>query len=160
VVAGAAASNGVHVDEFCRTSLEGVYAVGDCAAHENAFAAGARIRLESVQNAHEQAATVAKTLSGQPTPYRGVPWFWSDQYDLKLQTIGIATGHDAAVVRGDPGTRSFSVAYLRKGRIAAFDCVNAPRDYVQGRKLVTAAAQLDVALLADSSVALKDLRYE
>jgi 3-phenylpropionate/trans-cinnamate dioxygenase ferredoxin reductase subunit len=160
VVAGAAASNGVHIDELCRTTLQGIYAVGDCAAHENAFAAGARIRLESVQNAHDQAATVAKALCGQPMPYRSVPWFWSDQYDLKLQTVGIATGHDAVVVRGDPATRSFSTAYLRKGRIAAFDCVNAPRDYVQGRKLVTAAAQVDAAQLADTRVALKDLRYE
>ena len=160
MVAGAAASNGVHIDEWCRTSLDNVYAIGDCAAHENAFAAGARIRLESVQNAHEQGATVAKTLSGQPTPYRSVPWFWSEQYDLRLQTVGIATGHDAVVLRGDPATRSFSVAYLRQGCIAALDCVNAPRDYVQGRKLVTAAAQVDAAQLADASVALKDLRYE
>jgi 3-phenylpropionate/trans-cinnamate dioxygenase ferredoxin reductase subunit len=152
---GAVASNGVHVDEFCRTSLDDVYAVGDCAAHVNAFAAGARIRLESVHNAHEQAATVAKALCGQPVPYHSLPWFWSDQYDLKLQTIGIATGYDATVLRGDPVTRSFSVAYLRAGHIAAFDCVNAARDFVQGRKLI--GVKVDGARLADASVPLKDL---
>jgi len=153
--AGAVASNGVHVDELCRTSLEDVYAIGDCAAHVNAFAAGARVRLESVQNAHEQAATVAKALCGQPTPYHSLPWFWSDQYDLKLQTIGIATGYDATVVRGDPGTRSFSVAYLRSGQIVAFDCVNAVRDYVQGRKLI--GTQVDLGRLADPQILLKDV---
>jgi 3-phenylpropionate/trans-cinnamate dioxygenase ferredoxin reductase component len=157
--AGAAGSNGVHVDELCRTSLEAVYAIGDCAAHVNAFAAGARIRLESVQNAHEQAATVAKALCGKPAPYHSVPWFWSDQYDLKMQTVGLAIGHDATVLRGDPATRSFSVGYLRGGRIVALDCVNAPRDYVQGRKLIAEAARIDVARLADPGVALKDLLY-
>jgi 3-phenylpropionate/trans-cinnamate dioxygenase ferredoxin reductase subunit len=155
IEAGAVTSNGVHVDELCRTSLDDVYAVGDCAAHVNTFAAGARIRLESVHNAHEQAATVAKALSGQPVPYHSLPWFWSDQYDLKLQTIGIATGYDATVLRGDPGTRSFSVAYLRDGQIAAFDCVNAARDFVQGRKLI--GARVDSTRLADASVALKEL---
>ena len=155
VAAGAEASNGVHVDEFCRTSLDDVYAVGDCAAHVNSFAAGARIRLESVQNAHEQAAVVAKSIAGQPVPYQSLPWFWSDQYDLKLQTIGIATGYDATVLRGDPRTRSFSVVYLRGGCIAAFDCVNVARDYVQGRKLI--GARVASSRLADASVALKDL---
>jgi 3-phenylpropionate/trans-cinnamate dioxygenase ferredoxin reductase subunit len=121
----------------------------------NAFAAGARIRLESVQNAHEQAGTVAKSLCGRHVPYHSLPWFWSDQYDLKLQTIGIATGHDATVVRGDPATRSFSVAYLRGGHIVALDCVNAARDYVQGRKLI--GVQVDPQRLADAQVALKDL---
>jgi 3-phenylpropionate/trans-cinnamate dioxygenase ferredoxin reductase subunit len=153
--AGAVSSNGVHVDEFCCTSLNDVYAVGDCAAHVNAFAAGERIRLESVQNAHDQAATVAKTLCGEPMPYRSVPWFWSNQYDLRLQTVGIATGYDAMVLRGDPATRSFSVVYLRGGRIAAFDCVNATRDYVQGRKLI--GMQVDPQRLADAQMALKDL---
>jgi 3-phenylpropionate/trans-cinnamate dioxygenase ferredoxin reductase component len=155
--AGAVCDNGVHVDEFCRTSLADVYAAGDCAAHVNAFAGGARVRLESVHNAHEQAATVAKALCGRPTPYHSVPWFWSDQYDLKLRTVGLSMGYDATVVRGDPATRAFSVAYLTQGRVLAFDCVNTPRDYVQGRKLVTERACVDPARLADPGVALKDL---
>jgi 3-phenylpropionate/trans-cinnamate dioxygenase ferredoxin reductase component len=157
VEAGAIASNGVHVDEFCRTSLPDVYAIGDCAAHHNRFARGERIRLESVQNANEQAATVAKTLSGQLAAYTGVPWFWSDQYDLKLQTIGLSLGYDTTVVRGDPATRSFSVAYLRAGQLLALDCVNATREYVQGRKLVIDGAVFDPERLADSSVLLKDV---
>jgi 3-phenylpropionate/trans-cinnamate dioxygenase ferredoxin reductase subunit len=108
-----------------------------------------------VQNAHDQAATVVKTLCGEPVPYRSVPWFWSNQYDLRLQTVGIATGYDALVLRGDPATRSFSVAYLRGGRIAALDCINATRDYVQARKLI--GAQVDSSRLAEPSIALKDL---
>jgi 3-phenylpropionate/trans-cinnamate dioxygenase ferredoxin reductase subunit len=155
--AGAVCSNGVDVDELCLTSLPGVYAIGDCAAHVNAFAGGARIRLESVHNAHEMAATVAKTLCGAPTPYHSLPWFWSDQYDLKLQTVGVSIGHDAEVLRGDPTTRSFSVVYLRNGRVIALDCVNNARDYVQGRKVVTERAIVDPARLADGSIPLKDL---
>ena len=157
IEAGAVCSDGVHVDEFCRTSLADIYAAGDCAAHVNAFAGGVRIRLESVHNAHEQAATAAKALCGSPTPYHSVPWFWSDQYDLKLQTIGLSMGYDATVLRGDPAARTFSVAYLAQGRVIAFDCVNNARDYVQGRKLVAARAIIDVARLADPGVALKEL---
>jgi 3-phenylpropionate/trans-cinnamate dioxygenase ferredoxin reductase subunit len=155
--AGAICSNGVHVDEYCRTNLPNVYAIGDCASHHNRFAAGERIRLESVQNANEQAATVVKAISGHPTAYHSVPWFWSDQYDLKLQTVGLSLGYDTTVVRGDPATRSFSVAYLRDGQILALDCVNATRDYVQGRKLIMEGAHIDPEPLADASVPLKDI---
>jgi 3-phenylpropionate/trans-cinnamate dioxygenase ferredoxin reductase subunit len=157
VAAGAIASNGVHVDEFCRTTLSNVYAIGDCAAHRNRFARGERIRLESVQNANEQAATVAKAIGGQLVPYASVPWFWSDQYDLRLQTVGLSLGYDMTVVRGDPASRSFCVAYLRAGQLLALDCVNATRDYVQGRKLVVDGAIVDLARLADPSVLLKDV---
>ncbi len=111
--AGAECGNGVHVDEYCRTSLPDVYAIGDCAAHENRFAGGARIRLESVQNANDQASTTARAIIGAPGPYAAMPWFWSNQYDLKLQTVGLSQGHDDLVVRGDPATRSFSVVYLK-----------------------------------------------
>jgi len=155
--AGAAGTNGVDVDEHCRTSLVHVYAIGDCAAHVNAFAGGARIRLESVQNAHDQATTAAKAIVGVPEPYRATPWFWSNQYDLKLQTVGLLHGHDALVLRGDPVARSFSLVYLRHGRVVALDCVNAVRDYVQGRKLIEAGASPSPALLADASVPLKEL---
>ena len=157
LVAGAVGANGVTVDAYCRTSLPDVYAIGDCAAHPNRFADGAVIRLESVQNATDQAAIVARALLGDPVPYAAVPWFWSHQYDLKLQTIGLSAGHDLAVLRGDPKTRSFSVAYCKDGRVIAFDCVNAPKDYVQGRKLVAERAQVPASLLADASVPLKDM---
>lgn len=155
--AGATGGNGVEVDAHCRTSLPDVFAVGDCAAHANGFADGATIRLESVQNANDQATTAAHAIVGDPKPYTATPWFWSNQYDLKLQTVGLSIGHDATVVRGDPATRSFSVIYLREGRVVALDCVNMIRDYTQGRKLVESGAVIDPAQLADTSVALKDL---
>ncbi|MCX8475603.1 MAG: FAD-dependent oxidoreductase [Sphingomonas sp.] len=155
--AGAAGGNGVLVDAQCRTSLPDVFAVGDCALHANRFAGDRSIRLESVQNANDQATVAAKTILGIDAAYDAVPWFWSNQYDLRLQTVGISTGHDATVVRGDPASRSFSVIYLRDGRVIALDCVNATKDYVQGRKLVLEGASIDPALLADAATLLKDL---
>jgi 3-phenylpropionate/trans-cinnamate dioxygenase ferredoxin reductase subunit len=155
--AGAAGGNGVDVDSRCRTSLADAYAIGDCAAHENVFAGGARVRLESVQNAHDQATTAARSIMGAPEPYSAMPWFWSNQYDLKLQTVGLAHGHDDLVVRGDPGTRIFSVVYLREGRVVALDCINAVKDYVQGRRLIADAIAADRGLLADSSIPLKGI---
>ena len=155
--AGAAGGNGVDVDELCRTSLPDVFAIGDCAMHANRYADGASIRLESVQNASDQASVAAKTIFGDGQPYDAVPWFWSNQYDLKLQTVGLSAGFDSAVTRGDPASRSFSVVYLRAGRVVALDCVNNVRDYVQGRKLVMAGAVIDPARLADASVPLKEL---
>lgn len=154
--AGAKGSNGVQVDTRCRTSLPDVFALGDCAAHANAFADGAVIRLESVQNANDMAAIVAKTICGQEASYAATPWFWSNQYDLKLQTVGISSGHDEAILRGDPETRSFSVVYLRQGKVIALDCVNNVRDYSHGRRLVELGTTVDVAALADSSSALKE----
>jgi 3-phenylpropionate/trans-cinnamate dioxygenase ferredoxin reductase component len=157
IAAGATGGNGVNVDDHCRTSLPHVYAVGDCAAHTNGFADGATIRLESVQNANDQASVAAKAICGNPVPYGATPWFWSNQYDLKLQTVGLSTGHDQTVLRGDPATRSFAVVYLKAGRVIALDCVNSVRDYAQGRKLVEAGARLDAADLADTSRQLKEL---
>jgi 3-phenylpropionate/trans-cinnamate dioxygenase ferredoxin reductase component len=157
LAAGAAGGNGVTVDAQCRTSLADIHAIGDCALHANAFADGAEIRLESVQNANDMANAVARTLTGVPTDYHAVPWFWSNQYDLRLQTVGLSLGHDQVVTRGDTGSRSFSVIYLREGRVIALDCVNATRDYVQGRALVTRGATIDPARLADAAVPLKEM---
>jgi 3-phenylpropionate/trans-cinnamate dioxygenase ferredoxin reductase subunit len=155
--AGAAGGNGVDVDEFCRTSLDSIYAIGDSAAHINRFADGRRIRLESVQNAADQAGVAAKSIAGTPIVYDSVPWFWSNQYDLKLQTIGLSTGYDEVVVRGDVGARSFSVVYLRDGRVIALDCVNATRDYVQGKALVASGALVARSVLGDAARALKSM---
>jgi len=157
LAAGAAGGDGVEVDSQCRTSLPDVFAIGDCATHENAFAGGARVRLESVQNAADQATVVARTLVGTGEPYHAVPWFWSNQYDLRLQTVGLSAGHDAQVVRGDPAQRSFSIIYLKHGRVIALDCVNAARDFVQGRALVSQGLILPPEHLADAAVPLKDL---
>jgi 3-phenylpropionate/trans-cinnamate dioxygenase ferredoxin reductase subunit len=155
--AGAACSNGVEVDEYCRTSLDDIYAIGDCALHENKFAGGAKVRIESVQNATDQASTAAKAIAGVPAPYETVPLFWSNQYDLRLQTIGFNLGYDDIVLRGDPASRAFTVVYLRAGRVIALDCVNTMRDYAQGRQLVLAQPVIDPALLADPALALKTL---
>ena len=155
--AGASGTNGVDVDRRCRTSLADIYAIGDCANHENAFAELARLRVESVGNANDQAMLVAKALMGHEEDFHAVPWFWSNQYDLKLQTVGLSIGHDTAVLRGDPANRGFSLVYLKAGRVIALDCVNATRDYVQGRALVTGGATIDPKRLADASVPLKDL---
>lgn len=155
LAAGAAGGDGVAVDALCRTSLPHIHAIGDCAAHANAFADGAQIRLESVQNANDMATTAARAILDDPVPYQATPWFWSNQYDLKLQTVGLSAGHDTEVVRGDPATRSFSVVYLKAGRVVALDCVNAVKDYVQGRALVEAGAVVDPARLAGTSEPLK-----
>lgn len=157
LAAGAVGGNGVQVDEHCRTSLPDIYAIGDCAAHANHFADGATIRLESVQNASDQAAAVANAITGEPEPYTSVPWFWSNQYDLRLQTVGLSTGHDRAIVRGDIVSRSFAVVYLKQGRVIALDCVNATRDYVQGRALIVTRARPSPSALADVSIPLKSL---
>jgi 3-phenylpropionate/trans-cinnamate dioxygenase ferredoxin reductase component len=145
LAAGAAGGNGVDVDEQCRTSLPHVYAIGDCAAHANDFAEGNVIRLESVQNANDQATIAAKTICGEDVHYHATPWFWSNQYDLKLQTVGLSTGHDATVI------------YLKHGKVIALDCVNAVRDYAQGRKLIEAGAVIAPEDLADTAKPLKEL---
>jgi 3-phenylpropionate/trans-cinnamate dioxygenase ferredoxin reductase subunit len=155
---GALGGDGVEVDGFCRTSLADVYAVGDIAAHANRFADGRMMRLESVQNANDQANVAARHMLGEGGPYDAAPWFWSNQYDLRLQTIGLSGGHDEVITRGDPGSRSFSLIYLRGGRIIAFDCVNATRDYAHGKPLLLRPAPSDRARLSDPAFALKDLR--
>jgi 3-phenylpropionate/trans-cinnamate dioxygenase ferredoxin reductase component len=157
LAAGAAGGNGVEVDAHCRTSLPHIYALGDCAAHHNGFAEGAMIRLESVQNANDQATIAAKAICGELLPYKATPWFWSNQYDLKLQTVGLSTGHDLAVLRGDPAARSFSVVYMKAGKVIALDCVNMVKDYVQGRKLVELGLVIDPAVIADAGKPLKEL---
>ena len=161
-LAGAVTHNGVEVDALCRTSLTDIFAIGDCAHHANAFAAPTpagpgNIRLESVQNAIDQAKVAAGVILGNPVPYHAVPWFWSNQYDLKLQTAGLSSGHDATVVRGDPAARSWSLIYLRGGRVVALDCINAARDFVQGKALVEAGLAADPARLADATMPLKAL---
>jgi 3-phenylpropionate/trans-cinnamate dioxygenase ferredoxin reductase component len=157
LAAGAEGGNGVRVDGQCRTSLADVYAVGDCAEHRNFFAEEEWVRLESVQNANDQATVAAKAICGGDGSYAAVPWFWSNQYDLRLQTVGLSRGFDDLVVRGDIASRSFSIVYLRRSAVVALDCVNATRDYAQGRALVTHRIAADPAALADPAVPLKSL---
>lgn len=155
--AGAEGGVGVAVDQHCRTSLPDIFAIGDCAQHSNRFADGGTIRLESVQNANDQASVVAKTILGLPAIYDSVPWFWSNQYDIRLQTVGLSVGFDQALLRGEPSSRSFSVVYLRDGRVIAIDAVNAVKDYVQGKRLIVDAVRPNLARLTDSAIPLKDL---
>ena len=154
--AGAAGGNGVDVDAQCRTSLPDVFAIGDCAAHSNRFAEGQVIRLESVQNANDMASIAAKAICGEVKDYVATPWFWSNQYDLRLQTVGLSSGYDRTVLRGDPASRSFSVVYFRQGKLIALDCVNNVKDYAQGRKLVEQALSVDPEEIADTSRPLKE----
>lgn len=157
LAAGAAGQDGVDVDEYCRTSLPDVYAIGDCARFAANYAGGKIMRVESMQNANDMANCVAKGIMGRAQPYRALPWFWSDQYDLRLQSAGLAIGYERAVLRGDPQTHEFSVVYLKAGRIIAIDCVNAVADFVQGRKLIEAGACPDPVRLADPEVPLLEL---
>lgn len=157
--AGAETGNGVRVDSHCRTTLPHVYAIGDCAMAPSRFNPDGHCRLESVQNAVDMAkAAAAHIMQGDAAaPYDAVPWFWSNQYDLKLQTVGLSTGHDATVVRGDPASRSWSLVYLRAGAVVALDCISNAKDYVQGRALVERGVVVDAVKLADPAVPLKSL---
>jgi 3-phenylpropionate/trans-cinnamate dioxygenase ferredoxin reductase subunit len=154
---GAMGGNGVDVDDMCRTNLPDIYAIGDCANHANRYANGAHVRLESVQNAHDQAKTVAGHICGQDQPYNVVPWFWSNQYDIKLQTIGFSLGYDEEICRGDPDSNSFSVIYRLDGKVIAVDCVNRTKDYVQGKKLIENGDILDAEQLANTDIPFKEV---
>ncbi|MBT8103811.1 MAG: FAD-dependent oxidoreductase [Gammaproteobacteria bacterium] len=154
--AGLDVDNGIVVDDRCQTSDPDIYAVGDCTAHPNAIY-GRRIRLESVHNALEQAKTAASNLCGKETHYSDVPWFWSDQYDLKLQIAGLSEGYDDVVIRGNPAERSFACIYLREGRIIAVDAVNAPKDFLQSKALIAARTVISTDKLADAETSLKEL---
>jgi 3-phenylpropionate/trans-cinnamate dioxygenase ferredoxin reductase subunit len=155
--AGAATSNGLLVDEIGATSLPGIVAVGDCAAAPSRFANGATVRLESVQNAIDQAVTAARHLTGAAQSAPAPPTFWSDQYDIKLRTVGLSQGHDHAELRGDPRTGKFSVIYLQDRRVIAIDTVNSMKDFAQGRALVQAGLRVGLADLGDASRPLAEL---
>ncbi|MBV6416648.1 MAG: Ferredoxin--NAD(P)(+) reductase fdr [Steroidobacteraceae bacterium] len=153
--AGLACDDGIVVDEFCRTSDPHIHAAGDC-THHPSLRYGRRLRLESVDHAFEQATSAALNMLGIETVHDRTPWFWSDQYDLKLVIVGLAQGHDRMVLRGDPASRSFSACYLRSGELIAVDTVNAPRDQMAARKLVAARVHPDPERLADITRPLRD----
>ncbi len=146
--AGIECVNGISVDEHARTADENIVAAGDCTSHPHPLYARP-IRLESVQNAIHQAKVAAASLLGTLTAYSEAPWFWSDQYDLKLQIAGLSQGYDDVVLRGDPATRSFAAYYLAGGRLIAVDAVNSPREFLHGKKLVTAGLMIDADRLRD-----------
>jgi 3-phenylpropionate/trans-cinnamate dioxygenase ferredoxin reductase subunit len=152
--AGLAVDNGIVVDEYLRTTDPAILAIGDCANFPTPFAPG-RVRLESVQNAVDQARCVAANIAGRPEPYRKVPWFWSDQRDLKLQIAGITTGHDKAVTRGDPDSGHFSVFCFRNQRLIGVESVNQPADHVVARRLLTGEPGLSPQQAADENYDLR-----
>ncbi|MDP2324538.1 MAG: FAD-dependent oxidoreductase [Gammaproteobacteria bacterium] len=154
--AGIVCDNGIMVDEYCRTSDPDVLAIGDCTNHPNPLL-GRRLRLESVHNAQEQAKTAASTILGRLEPYGQVPWFWSDQYDLKLQIVGISSPNDRAVIRGEPASRSFTVFFLGNGRLTATYAINSPREFMLSKKLIAHGARPEPALLKDTSVSFKEI---
>ena len=154
--AGLAVDNGIVVDEYCRTADAAIYAIGDVSCHPSALY-GRMLRLESVHNAMAQARVAARAIAGTPEPYDEVPWFWSNQYEVRLQIAGVRLEGDETVVRGDMAGGSFAVAHLREGRLAALEAVNNPRDFMAAKKLIAARTVIDAPKLADATVPLKDL---
>lgn len=147
-------SQGVEVDEFCRTNLPHLSAAGDCTSQD--VGSGRRVRIESVQNANEQSKVVASDLLGSPVATQEVPWFWSDQYDVKLKTAGLIGNHDDMVVRGNVSAGEFTVCYLSDGALIAVDCVNTPKDFAQARALLRQRTYLDREALTDPSRPLRE----
>jgi len=154
IAAGLPASNGITVDEHLRTPDERIYAIGDCCECPNPFAE-TYVRLESVQNAVDQAASVARAITGQAKPYSAVPWFWTDQYDIHLQMAGLPFGYDQVVTRGNPESRKFSVFYFREGRLRAVDSINRAAEHLTARKLIGARSPLSPDQARDESFDLK-----
>lgn len=154
--AGMVCNNGIVVDDTAQTEDPDIVSAGDCTNHPNGVY-GVNLRLESVQNAVDQAKAAAKSICGKPMTYSAVPWFWSDQYDVKLQIVGLSQGYDQAVVRGNPDDSEFSVFYLREGILVAVDAINSPREYMMGRKLVTDHAKPDPARISDTGISVKEL---
>jgi 3-phenylpropionate/trans-cinnamate dioxygenase ferredoxin reductase component len=153
--AGLPCANGIVVDEHCRTSDPQIYAAGDCTNHPS-LRYGRRVRLESVDNAFEQGTSAALNLLGIRTVHDKVPWFWSDQFDLKLVIVGLAHEHDATVLRGDPAARCFSLCYLHRGELVAIDTINRAKDQMAARKIIAARAHVDPQRLADPELPLRD----
>ncbi|HTV98584.1 MAG TPA: FAD-dependent oxidoreductase [Steroidobacteraceae bacterium] len=153
--AGLACENGILVDEYCRTGDAAIYAAGDCTNHPSPRFE-TRVRLESVDNAFEQAKAAALNMLDRPTVHDRVPWFWSDQFDNKMLIVGLSQGFDQQLLRGDPATRSFSVCYLKGGELLALEAINHSKDYMAARKLIAERARPNIDKLADPSIALRD----
>jgi 3-phenylpropionate/trans-cinnamate dioxygenase ferredoxin reductase subunit len=154
--AGIECADGIIVDECCRTSDPHIVAIGDCTNHPNHLL-GRRLRLESVHNAQEQAKTAAATLCGKLKPYNQIPWFWSDQYDLKLQIVGLSGDHDQVIIRGDFADRSFAAFYMKGDLLIAVDAINSAREFMLSKKLIAQGARIEPEILADTSIDFKEL---
>jgi 3-phenylpropionate/trans-cinnamate dioxygenase ferredoxin reductase subunit len=153
--AGLACNDGIIVDEYCRTQDEAIFAAGDCTNHPS-LRFGRRVRIESVDNAFEQAKTAALNLLNRKIAHDRVPWFWSDQFDSKLLIAGLSQDYDQQVLRGDPASRSFSVCYLKGNELIAVEAINHSKDYMAARKLIADRAQMNPTKLANQNVSLKE----
>jgi len=156
IEAGLRVEDGIVVDDRCQTSDPSIYAVGDCTRHPNAIY-DRQLRLESVHNALEQAKTAVNNICGIETHYSEVPWFWSDQYDLKLQIAGLSADYDDVIIRGNPTDRSFACLYLKDSRLIATDAVNSPKEFIQSKALIASRMRLSRDRLTDSDIQLKDI---
>ncbi|MES2683889.1 MAG: FAD-dependent oxidoreductase [Pseudomonadota bacterium] len=154
--AGLEVNQGIVVNAEARTADPAIFAIGDCAHHENVFF-GRSLRVESVPHAMEHGRTAAAAICGKPVPYAAVPWFWSDQFDLKLQMVGLSEGFDSMVVRGDLAAESFCVFYLRDGVVLSADAVNRPQEFATAKQLVGQRMKVSEGLLRDESQPLKAL---
>ena len=153
---GLECDNGIIVDEIGRTSDHHIFAVGDCSNHPNNIFKQ-RLRLESVQNAVEQAKSIAASIAGSHKPYQEVPWFWSDQYNIKLQIAGISQDHDHRVVRGYPEEEKFAVFYQKEKRLIAVDAINSPKEFMVGKKWIAMQAKIPFELIRNVDVDLKKI---
>jgi len=154
--AGLEIDDGIVVDQLGRTSDPAIFAAGDVTNHPNALF-DRRLRLESVHNAMAQAKAVAAAIAGRPEPYVEVPWFWSDQYDLKLQIAGLADPDAEHLLRGDPAARSFSYLHLQGGRMVAIDAINRPGDFLAAKRLIRDGVVVDPARVTDVGIKLSEL---
>jgi 3-phenylpropionate/trans-cinnamate dioxygenase ferredoxin reductase subunit len=154
--AGLAVDNGIVVDEYACTADPDILAIGDCANQPSAYTGG-RIRLESVPNAIEHARVAAATLMGKREPSAAIPWFWSDQYGLKLQMVGLSTGYDQCVTRGSVGGKDFSAYYLKAGRVIAADVIGRPPEFMVAKRLVSSRAEVDPSRLGDVAVPINSI---
>ena len=152
--AGLDCDNGIRVNEICQTSDPSIYAAGDCTSF---IRNGQQIRLESVQNAADQGDLVARVLAGEAVTYTALPWFWSDQYDCKLQIVGLNQGHNQTVIRPGANASSMSVWYYRDAELLAIDAMNEPKSYAFGRKIIEAGKHPTAAQVADPATDLKAL---
>jgi 3-phenylpropionate/trans-cinnamate dioxygenase ferredoxin reductase subunit len=154
--AGLTIDNGIAVNEFATTNDPDIVAAGDCTNHYNPIY-DRKLRLESVQNATDQAKIAAKSICGKPEAYNALPWFWSDQYDLKLQIAGLSQGFDEVIIRGDSEQgRSFAAFYFSEGRFIAVDAINRPKEFMMSKRALTAGQTADPLKLADESIEIKD----
>jgi 3-phenylpropionate/trans-cinnamate dioxygenase ferredoxin reductase subunit len=154
-MSGLVVGNGIEVNSFCQTSDPDIYAAGDVTWHHNPIY-DRYVRLESVPNATEQAKTVANHINGNPKPYNSLPWFWSDQFDLKLQIAGLSEGYDDLILRGDiKNSREFAAFYFKGDKLLAVDAVNSPREFMLGRMVLGKGKTLDKKAITDQSADLK-----